>query len=450
MTKEEFSEIWRKSWASNMWKNKEWYVNNRIIAPNGIEKIREGLNLLLYGSEDFVSRYDKFRKNVAGFGVAIISEFLNMIFPDKFCLWNDKPRTVLPFLGLNGLPDNLYRYNTATGEQYLQCIDYINLIINELSEFGIKDFIDVDVFFWHIFNDVMSDQDRKPIQPKEELDKLITNTSAINLEDLIHAFDKDRNFFGTHISEKDALKVQSQFISDFPSDKILEMNIDDYCFGKIDHNTGQSNQRTFCYRLEFEIEGFGGIRSTPANKFGIYCDKKTQEYIYDKAKYDSPEAAFKSIRSEIYSILQAGKKFTVDKDWMNLADILEGRFDIQRHVRLKILAVYYPNEFLQTHSDKDAEHIMESLFGLPKEQIDKGLFLKQAKLLELKKAHPVMKEWSNFDFSTFIWRAVVPKQINQATPVEEVSVWLVRAGKQRSGRTNRIREECGWNRLRKV
>ena len=69
------------------------------------------------------------------------------------------------------------------------------------------------------------------------------------------------------------------------------------------------------------------------------------------------------------------------------------------------------------HSNKDAEHIMESLFGLPKEQIDKGLFLKQAKLLELKKTHPVMKEWSNFDFSTFIWRAFVLKQINQITTV---------------------------------
>ena len=78
------------------------------------------------------------------------------------------------------------------------------------------------------------------------------------------------------------------------------MNIDDYFFGKINPNTGQTNHRTFCYRLEFGIEGFGGIRGTPANKFGIYCDKTTQEYIYDKAKYDSPDATFKSIRSEIY------------------------------------------------------------------------------------------------------------------------------------------------------
>lgn len=153
MTEGEFSEIWKKSWASNMWSNKERHVKDKIIAPNGIEKIRQGLNLLLYGSEAFVSRYDKFRENVARFGVATISEFLNMIFPDKFCLWNDKPRTVLPFLGLNGLPDNLYRYNTATGDQYLRCIGYLDLIKSELSEFGIKDFIDLDAFFWSMYED---------------------------------------------------------------------------------------------------------------------------------------------------------------------------------------------------------------------------------------------------------------------------------------------------------
>ena len=108
---------------------------------------------MLYGSENFAGRYDKFRGNVVGFGVAIISEPLNMVFPDRFCLWNDKPRTVLPFLGLDGLPDNLYRYNTATGEEYLRSVHYLDQIRKELSEFGVKDFIDLDVFFWHIFDD---------------------------------------------------------------------------------------------------------------------------------------------------------------------------------------------------------------------------------------------------------------------------------------------------------
>jgi hypothetical protein len=209
------------------------------------------------------------------------------------------------------------------------------------------------------------------IQTKEdEFEK----SNITDLEDLISAFDKDRDFFGPHISEENAMKSRSVFVSNFAPNTILDMNIDDYVFGKIDPNTGHTDQGTFCYQLEFRTDGFGGIRGTPANKFGIYCDKETQNYLYNKDKHDSPELAFKAIRAEIHSILEAGKQISVDKDWSNFAHILEGEFDIQRHVRSKILSVYYPNEFLQMHSDKDGEHILKSLFRLSKEQIDKGLF----------------------------------------------------------------------------
>ena len=161
MTENEFSEMWKKTWASSMWSNKDWNVKHKLIDPNGIDTIRRELHNLLYGEGDFVERYDRFRTKVKGFGISTLSEFLNMIFPDKFCLWNDKPKTVLPFLKLDALPENFFKYNVATGEQYLQCINYMTLIRNELSEFGIKDFIDLDEFFWHIFDDVMPEQDQK-------------------------------------------------------------------------------------------------------------------------------------------------------------------------------------------------------------------------------------------------------------------------------------------------
>jgi hypothetical protein len=72
MTEDEFAEVWKKSWASMMWSKKDWYVKNRLIGPNGVEKIRQELDQLLYGPEDFVNRYNTFREKVAGFGVAII------------------------------------------------------------------------------------------------------------------------------------------------------------------------------------------------------------------------------------------------------------------------------------------------------------------------------------------------------------------------------------------
>jgi hypothetical protein len=59
-----------------MWGDKDWYIKNRVIATNGVKKIREGLSVFPHGSKDFVNRYDKFREDVTGFGVAIISELL--------------------------------------------------------------------------------------------------------------------------------------------------------------------------------------------------------------------------------------------------------------------------------------------------------------------------------------------------------------------------------------
>jgi hypothetical protein len=107
------------------------------------------------------------------------------------------------------------------------------------------------------------------------------------------------------------MELRSRFIPDFPPDRISEMQIDDYCVGKIDSSTGEPNRRTFCYRLERKMKGFGGIEGTPSSNFGIYYDKESQDYIYYKSKHDSTEAAFTSIKSEIHSILQAGKQFSV-------------------------------------------------------------------------------------------------------------------------------------------
>lgn len=161
LSETEFAEIWKKTWASRMWTNKDWYVKNKLIGTSGIEKIKIGLIDLLYGSEDFVSRYDNFRDKVQGFGVALISEFLNMVFPDKFSCWNLTHRKVIPFLGISLIPDNLLKYSNLSGGEYQQCIDYLNSIRNELVSYGVKDFIDLDLFFWYILEYVMPNDDEK-------------------------------------------------------------------------------------------------------------------------------------------------------------------------------------------------------------------------------------------------------------------------------------------------
>ncbi|MGQ9513675.1 MAG: hypothetical protein ACUVTL_01255 [Thermoproteota archaeon] len=155
LSETEFGEVYKKLWASRIWGNKDWYVANKLIAPNGLAKIKAELKKLLYGPGDIVQRYDEFRNNISGFGPSSLSEILHMVFPDKFCLWNDKPKTVLPFLGLNILPERFFKYQIVDGSEYLQCVQALEGVKTELREFGVKDFIDLDLFFWHIFDDII-------------------------------------------------------------------------------------------------------------------------------------------------------------------------------------------------------------------------------------------------------------------------------------------------------
>ncbi len=456
MTENEFADLWKETWTSKFWGNKDWYVKNKLIDLNGIEKIRNGLNLLLYGSEDFVKRYDNFRTNVTGFGVAIISEFLNMVFPDKYCLWNDKPKTVLPFLGLNGLPENLFKYNVATGEQYLQCNNYLTLIKNQLSEFGIRDFVDLDVFFWHIFNDVMPEEDKKLLQSKEKFE-----TGGItNLEDLILAFDKDRDFLGPHISEEDAMKIRAQFVADFPPDKILETKIDSYIVGKRLEDANERNRKTFCYQLEWGLTGFGTLGAGTAKKFGIYYDHQEKRYAYNQTKFASPEAAFTEILTQINTIIESGKKFTKDKDWKSLSDTFERIDELARPVKSKILSVYFPDSTPTINSQKGVKEILGSLFGFSDESIEDEFILNKEKLWGLKENHPIMKNWSIFSYSYFVWYAwknhasktnsLLAQEKSSGANQHEINFWVVRAGGK--GEEERIALDnniitIGWNNL---
>lgn len=161
LAESQFTEIYAKLWVSKKWGAKsEWSVTNQIISPNGgFQTIKDELRNLLYGPDDFVQRYNHFTKNIRGIRISSISEILNFIFPDKFCLWNKTSKTVLMFFGLDKiLSKNIMRLDnwTISGEEYSRCVQLVENIKNELTEFGIEDFIDIDIFFWHIYKDVIS------------------------------------------------------------------------------------------------------------------------------------------------------------------------------------------------------------------------------------------------------------------------------------------------------
>ncbi len=155
MTEEKLREIYKNLWSSNYFRNKDWRFDNSIIKPNGFGKIKTELGKLLYGTEDFPARYDKFRSNIKGFGPSSLTEILHFLFPDMYCIWNKPPKTVIPFLKIDKLPQKFFKHNFTKGKEYLQIVCALKIVKDELRDFGITDFIDLDIFFWHIYDDVM-------------------------------------------------------------------------------------------------------------------------------------------------------------------------------------------------------------------------------------------------------------------------------------------------------
>lgn len=63
---------------------------------------------------------------------------------------------------------------------------------------------------------------------------------------------------------KNAEKIRREFVFDYPVSQIRSMTLDEYVIGK-----GRNN-RSFCYRLEREMDSLGRILGATASKFGIY------------------------------------------------------------------------------------------------------------------------------------------------------------------------------------
>lgn len=99
ITKSDFVEIYKNLWVSNFWENKDWNIN-QIVDKNDLNNLKNHFYQLLYGTESFEKRYEYFREKIKGFGISAISEILNMIYPEKNCLWNNKTKLFLDYLNL--------------------------------------------------------------------------------------------------------------------------------------------------------------------------------------------------------------------------------------------------------------------------------------------------------------------------------------------------------------
>lgn len=64
---------------------------------------------------------------------------------------------------------------------------------------------------------------------------------------------------------------------------------------------------------------------------------------------------------------------------------------------------------MHIHSKEQIEIALQ-VFGTSRDEIPDKFFLAQAKLLEVKNLHPIMKGWNTTEFSHFVWKAIVERK----------------------------------------
>ena len=152
LSEEDFSELIKSLWASNMWTNKDHLVK-KIINKNGMDLIRSSLKDLLYGTDAISKRFDVFSSKIKHLGPSSVTEILVFFKPHKYCLWNDKPKEVIPRLRLDTkLPDRVYKYQIK-GKDYELISILMNKFLDDMKANGFPkaDFLDLDIVMWLLF-----------------------------------------------------------------------------------------------------------------------------------------------------------------------------------------------------------------------------------------------------------------------------------------------------------
>jgi len=187
---------------------------------------------------------------------------------------------------------------------------------------------------------------------------------------------------------KGLFKLLDKFKKDYTVENILSLSLNDFVTGK--------GTPTFCNRIENELNAWGNIHGSTAKKFGIYYgvdgNNKEKKYRIGKAIFGtSIDEVFENVKFSIIELIK--NKNNLDQLKSNsISPMFKG----------KILSIYFPDDFLNIFS---ATHLNYFINVLGLENNSKFELDKQYQLLEFKNTDLVMKDWSVFEFSKFLYKS---------------------------------------------
>jgi len=181
--------------------------------------------------------------------------------------------------------------------------------------------------------------------------------------------------------------LRKSFVKQFPLTGIPKLKAEEYMVG--------FGKGSFCKRLEFDLNELGRIGGSQPTRYGVYYGKTKKDplkkYRHAKGWGSTWQEAFQNAKKEIYKLLRESKK----RDWVSV-----DRNRLSALFKGKLLFVYYPQQFVPIYADSHLDHFIAhlNLNG----QFDTGP-QKQRGLMAFKNADPVLKEYSVFLFTDFLY-----------------------------------------------
>ena len=274
----EFSRVVKELWASRIWTNKNYKVN-KILKDNGIEKIKKELRSLIYGKDSLGQRFDIFAQNIKGLGPSSITEILAFVDPNQYCIWNDKPKNVLPLLGMKALlPDRVFKYQIG-GSDYEKCNEVLGLIKDEMERHGFKDidYLDVDILMWLLFIEVVKKEPKKKPDEKVDLEHPDVEGILLQMGNLL-GYDtytadpgRESKFLGRKLGELASLKEIPGFTFKDTLEVVQRIDViwfkngeyPEYCF-EVEHTTGVTLGLLRLYQIS-PLKGIGFYVIAPSD-----------------------------------------------------------------------------------------------------------------------------------------------------------------------------------------
>ena len=152
MTELEFGQVISSLWANQMWGSNKGYQVDRLIQENSLPALKNHFKDLLWGAEELAIRYDAFRREIKGFGTAMLAEILAFIHPDQCGVWNDRARFALNQLGYyKTIP--FIQKRQLSGTEYQQFNSLVGSLVEELKPHGFidLDYLGINYFFYEIW-----------------------------------------------------------------------------------------------------------------------------------------------------------------------------------------------------------------------------------------------------------------------------------------------------------